>query len=165
MKIEDIEEDFIGVYSRVGGSIGFPDLPAKIIGILYLGSSEVSIDELAAKTGYSLASISTTTRIMETMGVISRVKKPGTKKVFYYMDKDLARMNIVKLDLMQQNFIGPMKEGLPPIINKYRNKTRDKDTKKKFELVESYYRQTLQLEDLLTEWRKQLEALSRKNKR
>jgi DNA-binding transcriptional regulator GbsR (MarR family) len=160
---DDIEKEFIEVYKRVGGTLGFPDLPAKIIGILYLGSSEVSMDELVTKTGYSLASISTTTRIMEKAGAIQRIKKPGTKKVFYYMDKDLARMNITKLDIMQQSFIDPMKEGLPPIIDKYKNKARDETTKKKLKLIENYYRQTLQLESLLTGWKKQLEELSRKN--
>jgi DNA-binding transcriptional regulator GbsR (MarR family) len=164
MEMDEIEKEFTDVFSRVGGSLGFSDLPAKVIGILYLGSSEVSMDELVAKTGYSLASISTTTRLLETAGVISRIKKPGTKKVFYYMEKDLAKMNIAKLAIMQENFIDPIKDGLPPMIERYRNKDKEETTKKKLKLVENYYRQTLQLECLLTEWIKQLEALSRKNR-
>ena len=158
--MEELDNDVMGFLSTLMKSYGLNDLPAKVTGALYIETEDVSMDYVARKTGYSLASISNTMKMLETMGVVQRIKKPGTKKVFFYMEKDLIRLNVMKINAMQNNFIKPAKETLPRIIKKYKNKVKDNKSKQKLRIIENYYTQLLQFEGILGEFIKKLEEMS-----
>ncbi len=158
--MEELDKDVMGFLSTLMKSYGLNDLPAKVTGALYIETEDVSMDYVARKTGYSLASISNTMKMLETMGVVQRIKKPGTKKVFFYMEKDLIRLNVMKINAMQNNFIKPAKETLPRIIKKYKNKVKDNKSKQKLRIIENYYTQLLQFEGILGEFIKKLEEMS-----
>ncbi len=68
---------------------GFPSPFASMISELYFEPEPISMQDLANRIGYSLASISLKLKMFEYLGFISRKKKPGTSKVFLYMEKDL----------------------------------------------------------------------------
>ena len=74
---------------------------------------------------------------LETLGMAQRVKKPGTKKVYFYMEKDLAKTNIRKLKASHEYLIKPMKERLPEIIDKYKDKVKTDKDKKKLKIIEN----------------------------
>jgi len=160
IKMEGLEEEFVGFISNVFRSYGLGDLASKIIGILYLEPEAVAMEDIARKTGYSLASISNTMKILGNIGVVQRIKKPGTKKVFFYMEKDLARLNIMKLRAAQNNFIKPAKEILPQIIDKYKNRIKDEKSKQKLRIIENYHAQILVSEEILQQAIERLEEMS-----
>ena len=74
------EEEFIEIVATAAKGHGFDDLSSKIIGILYIEPKKLSLDEIAQKTGYSLASISNSVKAIENARVIKKLKKPKTHK-------------------------------------------------------------------------------------
>jgi len=158
--MDELDREVMEFFSTLMKSYGLNDLPAKIIGVIYIEPEEVSMNYIARKTGYSLASISNTIKVVETMGVVQRIKKPGTNKVFFYMEKDLAKLNIIKIHAAINNFIKPAKEILPKIIEKYKDRVKDEKSKQKLKIIENYYAQLLQFEGILDEFMKKLEGMS-----
>ena len=88
-KMEPLDEEFIDMYKQMGQMQGADSLLSSIFGILYLEPEEVSMDELAKKTGYSLASISNNIKTLERVGVVKRIKKPGSRKAYFFIEKNL----------------------------------------------------------------------------
>jgi DNA-binding transcriptional regulator GbsR (MarR family) len=62
---------------------GFPRIAGRIFGLALLTEGPLSLDELAESLGVSKASISTDTRLLERMGLLERVTKPGDRKDYY----------------------------------------------------------------------------------
>ncbi len=158
--LKPLEKDFVEFHVKMGRAYGMSDLLMTIFGLLYIEPGDMAMEDIAKKTGYSLATISHATKTLETAGVILRKSKPGTRKVFFYMDKNLLRMNIAKLRSIQQTQIKPAKLFIPAMIEKYKNKARDADSKEKLKLIESYLNQMLEFEKLLQDWIRDLEKLS-----
>ena len=157
-----IEKDFIDFYGHMGKAFGMGDLMMKIFGLLYLEPKEMAMEDIAKKTGYSLATISNSMKTLEASGIVTRKSKPKTRKVFFYLDKNLLRMNINKFRAAQQLMINPAKIAIPPMIEKYKNKTKDKRSKEQLKLIENYLTQMLEFETVMKKWSKELEKLSQK---
>jgi len=160
--MKDIEQEFVGFFKDVGRGFGMPQLPMHVVGQLYMEPEPVAMEDIAKATGYSLASISNTMKMLEGSGVVQRSKKPGTKKVYFFMEKNLAMLNIRKLNAAMEIQIKPAKLKLPVLIKKYKNKAKDDVAKQKLKIVEDYLRQMLIFEKLIKKWRKELEELSTK---
>ena len=146
--------------TKLGKNYGLGELQSKVIGLLYIEPEDISLEEIADRTGYSLASISNTMKMLEAFGMVQRIKKPGTKKVFFYMEKNLAKLNIMKLNAVLNNFIKPNKDILPELIEKYRDKVRDEKSKKKIKIAEDYYKQLLRFEEITERWIRDLEKIA-----
>ena len=159
--MEELDKDVMEFFSTLFKPYGLNDLTAKVIGALYIEPEEVPMEYIAKKTGYSLASICNTMKMLETLGMAQRIKKPGTNKVFFYMEKELAKLNLMKLHATHNNFIKPAKETLPLMMDKYRDKARDEKSKQKLRIMENYYEQLLQFEGILDEFMKKLEGISK----
>ncbi len=158
--MKPLEKDFVDFHVKMGQAYGMGDLLMTIFGLLYIEPAEMAMEDIARKTGYSLATISNAAKTLETAGIIMRRSKPGTRKVFFYMDKNLLRMNIAKLRIIQETQIKPAKLMIPAMIEKYKNKALDGDSKEKLKLIESYLKQMLEFEKLLQDWIRELEKLS-----
>ncbi|MEM3374477.1 MAG: MarR family transcriptional regulator [Candidatus Woesearchaeota archaeon] len=128
-----------------------------VITILYLEPKEISLEELAKRTGYSLASISNTMKTLENYGFVERIRKPKTKKVYFYMDKDLAKINLQKIKYMS-SYIKEVLTQLPFIMHKY-SKNKDQSTKEKLKIIDNYYKQLLQFSQIVDSWKKDLEKM------
>jgi DNA-binding transcriptional regulator GbsR (MarR family) len=160
---DNLDEEAMNFMTTLGRVYGFPDLQSKVIALLYLEPDEISMEDIAEKTGYSLASISNTMKMLEAFGTIARRRKPGTKKAYFYMEKNLAKLNIMKFTAMQNNFLGPAKEILPALIKKYKNRVKDEKSKRKIAIAENYYKQLLCFEGMIAHWIGELEEMSAKN--
>ncbi len=140
--METIDQQFIEFYQSIGKSQGFNDnLLTTIMAILFLEPKDIAMDELATKTGYSLASISNKVKMLEATGFVKRTSKPGTRKVFLYAEKDFLKVFKQALIKEQENVITFAKTRLPEIIKQ--NKSADKQ---KTKMIENYYDQMLKLE-------------------
>jgi DNA-binding transcriptional regulator GbsR (MarR family) len=62
---------------------GLPRIAGRIFGLMLISEDALSLDEIADMLGVSKASVSTDTRLLERMGFIERVGKPGDRKDYY----------------------------------------------------------------------------------
>ena len=155
-----IEKDFIDYFNTFGKAFGWGDMPTTVIAILYIEPEPLAMEEIARRTGYSLASISNMMKMLETMGFVTRIKKPKTKKAFFYMEKDIVKLNKQKLVVAYENGIKPAKEILPQIIKKYENKAKDAREQKKLEIVQDYFRQIMEFEKILKHMIEDIDQIS-----
>ena len=140
--MSQIDQQFIEFYQNIGRSQGFNDsLLTTIMAMLFLEPKDVAMDDLAKKTGYSLASISNKVKMLEAIGFVKRKSKPGTRKVFLYAEKDFLKVFKQALVKKQENVINLAKKRLPEIVKQ--NKSGDKQ---KIKMIENYYNQMLKLE-------------------
>jgi DNA-binding transcriptional regulator GbsR (MarR family) len=84
-----IEEKIYSTFSGIASSIGYSPLHGRIIGVLLVQGREVSLQELARETGYSVSMISLSLDLLELLGVIKRVKKTGDRNLYIVLQGDL----------------------------------------------------------------------------
>lgn len=156
------EKDFISFFEKVGQNLGMDGLPMKVFSVMFLELEDMTMDDIVAKTGYSLASISNTMKMLEGTGVVQRTKKPGSRKIYFRVERNLARMNMLKLQAAKDSMVKPAKLYFPEMIKKYKNKLKDEKSKEKFKIIEDYYEQMLEMETIMDKWRQDLENLAKK---
>ena len=132
------------------------DVGAKICSIVYLSPEPVCLNELASKTGYSLATVSNTVKFLTNFFLITRVKKPGTKKVFVAGRNSPLDMLKSKTKMAMENEIKPIKKTFPELIKKLEGK---KKYEKELELIKKQYKETLLLEKVMNQMRKIVEKI------
>ena len=119
---ESSKSEFIERISANSKVNGLDELPSKLIGILYAEPREIDLDDLAKRTGYSLSAVSTAMKFVERAGIVKRLKKPKSRKVYFYMEKDIISMFTQLLRRKYESIILPSKHKLPKIIEGYKLK-------------------------------------------
>lgn len=148
MNTKPIEKEFIDYMVSTFTGFGMDRVSSKLLAILYLEPKEISMDELAKRTGYSLASISTKAKLFQRLSCFKRLKKPGTKKVYFYMEKDLVKIRKSNLEAAKQS-LNNAKNILPEIISKYKNTKLTQEDKQKLKIIKDHYNHVLKMEQLL----------------
>jgi len=161
--MESIEKEFIDFYIKVGKTWGMDILSSKLLGILYLDPKEISIEELAKKTGYSLASISNKMRFLENFGMITRIKKPGSRKVYYYMEKDAIKLAKMHFEKIYEAEIKPAKKVIPELLDKFKNIDLNKDERKKYEIIKNYNSQLKDIDNIYDKLRQEFKKTNGKS--
>ncbi|MCK5282835.1 MAG: hypothetical protein KAK00_05485 [Nanoarchaeota archaeon] len=148
--MEELDKKIIDLYQEMGRGQGINDpLLMTIFAKLYIEPEPVAMEDLAKETGYSLASISNKIRMLEPMLQIKRIRKPGTKKLFLYMEKDFLKIWKDALLKKQEYVVNNVKEKMPPILKDYKEKAKSSRDKKKLKVMEGYYEQILKFEKIL----------------
>ena len=157
--MNEIDQKFIDLYKEMGKAHGMCDLLGTIFARLYIEPGEVAMDDLAKETGYSLASICNHIKIFNSIIPIKKIRKPGSKKIFLYIEKDFTKM--MKDILLRKEEYGMKfaKGKLPSIINECKNKAKSNKDKKKVKILENYYKQIIQIEGLFHEMIEKFEHL------
>jgi DNA-binding transcriptional regulator GbsR (MarR family) len=140
------KEEFIDLVTEINKAKGLDELSSKLVSILFIEPKEVSLEELAEKSGYSLSAVSTSMKIFENTGFVKRLKKPKSRKVYFYMGKDMHNQFIQTLKKIYNVALVPMKEKLPNIIIRYK---KEKGNKDELKIIENHYQQVLQFEKLM----------------
>jgi DNA-binding transcriptional regulator GbsR (MarR family) len=71
---------------------GLPRIAGRIFGLMLISEDALSLDEIADMLGVSKASVSTDTRLLERMGFVERVSKPGDRRDYYqHTDRSFER--------------------------------------------------------------------------
>ena len=107
------------------------------------------MDELARETGYSLASVSTKLRMLTPLLGIRRIKKPGTKKAYLYLEKDMLGMCRDALIRKEEHFVKKVMEKLPLLIKEYQAVAKTEHDKKKADVLEGYYNQIIKFGNII----------------
>lgn len=149
--MDSLEKEMIDFYRAAGRLQGVDDSLTTIMGVLFLEPREISMEELAKKTGYSLASICNKIRMFEPAGFVKRIRKPGTKKIFLSAEKDVLKILKKGFIIKQESVIKLSKERLPGIIEKYKKKKLTDEQKEKLKIIEDYYKGMLRFESIIKE--------------
>ncbi len=155
----DASKDFVELLQDTVKGLGLDPALGAIYGEIYLEPGEISLEELSGKTGYSLASISGKAQALESIGYITRVRHPGTKKVFFRAEKDIIKL-FREVFLKKQQFkIEMVKNRLPGIISECKKTARSLQDKERLKILENYYQQMLKAEKLMEKMREGLDSL------
>jgi|TARA_Y100000310_G_C20688367_1_gene820583 DNA-binding transcriptional regulator GbsR (MarR family) len=157
--MQNLDKEFIEIYKEIGRGQGVDESFLTIFARLYIEPGELAMEELAKETGYSLASICNKIKMFGNIIPIKKVRKPGSKKVYLYMEKDMVGMVKQALILKQQYGINIIKEKLPRILKEYKFKAKSERNKKKLKILEDYYSQSLKFEIILKKMVKELDKI------
>ncbi len=70
-------------------AIGLPRMAGRVLGWMLLAENdEAALEDLARDLGVSKASISHATRLLEQLGVLRRVGRPGTRQAYFRLTED-----------------------------------------------------------------------------
>jgi len=65
------------------------ELYGYIYGVLFFEDEPLSLGKIAERTGYSLSHVSTALKLLENIGLVKRIKKPGDKRAYYTAIKNI----------------------------------------------------------------------------
>jgi len=134
----------------IGVSTGLPSSFVTVLAELYFEPEEISLDELAERTGYSLGSISMKIKMLHQMGFVSRRKHPGTNKLFLYMEKDIVGHTVRNWIEVKQRSIRQLKLQLPKLIKKYLKSKLSKKEKAQFGIAKDLFDQATKMEKAIS---------------
>ncbi len=152
------EKDAMKLFDNIGKSYGTDSLTSNIISIIYLEPEAVSLDEIAKRTGYSLASISNKIKQIELFAPIRRVKKPGSKKTYLFMEKGMFKVFKTQMKKHREIKVVPLKKHLPQIIKDYKKQAKTEKDKKKTKILEQYYKDVEKFDKIMSKMLKRLEG-------
>jgi len=139
------KEEFIKLMYDINKSKGMDELKSKIISILYVEPKEISLEELAKRTGYSLSAVSTSMKMFSNSKLIKKLKKPKSKRIYFYMEKDIIPYKIEK---KKKKIVDKeiAKKKMPEIISGYKKMKRGEEETK---IAKKYYKQILIAENIM----------------
>jgi DNA-binding transcriptional regulator GbsR (MarR family) len=76
-------EQFIERAGMLWEEDGLPRIAGRIFALTLISKDSLSLDEIAESLGVSKASVSNDTRLLERLGFIERVSRPGDRKDYY----------------------------------------------------------------------------------
>ena len=76
-------QDFIEQAGMLWEDDGLPRIAGRIFALALVSNEALSLDEIASRLGVSKASVSNDTRLLERLGFIERVSRPGDRKDYY----------------------------------------------------------------------------------
>ena len=158
--MEELNKRITELFQDMGQGQGLnDDLLMTIFSTLYLEPEPIAMEDLVKKTGYSLASISNKTKMLSPMVNIKRIRKPGSKKIYLYMDKNILSIWKDMLLKKEEHVVNRVKEKLPAILKEYKNKVKTAEDKKKLEIMKNYYGQVLKFGDIINKITKEFDDI------
>ncbi len=108
------EERFIEAMGLAHEEDRLPRIAGRLVGLLILSPDPVRFDRLAERLRVSRASISTNTRLLENMGVIQRVTRPGDRRDYFKINEEPGLLlRIADRYRTRQASAEEMKQALP----------------------------------------------------
>lgn len=81
--LEGAEQRFVEKMGLLFETDGLPRIAGRMLGLLLLSDDSMSLDDLASGLRVSKASVSTNGRLLERLGVLERVSRPGDRRDYY----------------------------------------------------------------------------------
>ena len=82
-RLEEVEEDFVGLWRRMGGLWGISPTMAEVHGLLYITGEALSMDAIMARLGISRGNVSMNLSKLVEWGLVRRVHKRGDRHDYY----------------------------------------------------------------------------------
>lgn len=83
-------DSFIELMGRHFDEEGIPRIAGRLFGLLMLTEEACSLDDLAERLRVSKGSVSSNARLLENLGIIERVTRPGDRRDYYQMAGDMS---------------------------------------------------------------------------
>lgn len=112
-----IAEDFIERMGLLTQAEGLPRIAGRIMGFLVIHGGPFSFSELAKRLRVSRSSVSTNTRLLESLGAIERIAHSGDRQDYFRIRPDAyARIIEKSVQRMQhaRETVENTRDGLPP---------------------------------------------------
>ena len=107
---------------------GMPRIAGRILGLLLLTPEPLSLDALARELQVSKASASTNARLLERLGAVERVAKPGDRRDYYRVDNRMPeRMLQIRLERVtrMRDLVAECLEGGAPASEEVRRRLEE----------------------------------------
>lgn len=89
MGVEEAKRIMMEHFANTARRFGLNGLYGYIYGVLFFEDEPMSLGEIAEHTGYSLSHVSTALKLLENIGLVRRIKKPGDKKAYFTAIKNI----------------------------------------------------------------------------
>lgn len=147
--MDECDRAFVSYYQKVGRAYGMDELSSSIFALLFLSPEEIALEDLARETGYSLSSVSNKTRMLEMTGCITRVRKAGSKKVYFYAEKDIMKMTLQLMEKVGSVEVTAAKSEIPEIISQLNASGLSASQKKKIKILQAYMKDLQKFDKLV----------------
>ncbi|WP_198011277.1 GbsR/MarR family transcriptional regulator [Thermococcus sp. PK] len=87
--VEEAKRIMMEHFANTARRFGLSELYGYIYGVLFFEDEPLSFGEIAERTGYSLSHVSTALKLLENIGLVKRIKKPGDKRAYYTAIKNI----------------------------------------------------------------------------
>lgn len=87
--VEKAKKIMMDHFANTARRFGLSELYGYIYGVLFFEDEPLSLGEIAERTGYSLSHVSTALKLLENLGLVKRIKKPGDKRAYYTAIKNI----------------------------------------------------------------------------
>lgn len=138
--MRNIDEDFLEIINTDPILEAGSGVLKKIFVVIYLASEPISMEEIAKRSGLSLASISNKAKILESLELVKRSSITGERKVYLHAEKNLIAIHKRKIDQMAYKW-GRILDSLPRLLNKYEDVQLSEKEKNKIEIIKSFREQ------------------------
>lgn len=113
--LQAAEERFIEGMGLALEEDRLPRIAGRLVGLLIVSPQALRFDRLAERLRVSRGSISTNTRLLENMGVIERVTRPGDRRDYFQINEQPGLLQRVADRFRdRQAMAEEMKQALPP---------------------------------------------------
>ena len=154
-------DKFIDLITDINKKKGLGSLPSKLIAEMYIEPGKLSIDDLIERTGYSRSAISSEMKNLTRGGLVKRTKEPGSKKVYFYMEKSLIDKFVNNFKENYVNIVNMLEKEIPLIIAEYEDIDSEKAEKEK-KILENYYEEMQSIKEVLDDFFLRLEKIKEK---
>ena len=134
---------------------GLDELPSRIIGILFMENEDISMDELAKRTGYSLSAVCTSMKLLVKSPAITKKRKPGSKKLYFFMEKSVGKSIVKTIEESAEQFMKTIIKRLPKLIENYK-KEKPRNYREEVKKLEMYYKEVMIIDEEMKNFKNSL---------
>src|SRR5262245_3125065 len=91
-RLEEVEQDFVGLWRRMSALWGISPTMAEIHGLLYITGAALSTDDIMARLGISRGNVSMNINKLVEWGLVRPVHKRGDRRDYYESLSDVWEM-------------------------------------------------------------------------
>jgi len=90
--LDSVEQDFVGLWRRMGSLWGISPTMAEIHGLLYITGAALSMDDIMARLASSRGNVSMNLAKLVEWGLVRRVHQRGDRRDYYESLRDMWEM-------------------------------------------------------------------------
>jgi len=87
--LDSVEQEFVGLWRRMGSLWGISPTMAEIHGLLYITAAALSMDDIMTRLGISRGNVSMNLTKLVEWGLVKRVHKRGDRREYYQSITDV----------------------------------------------------------------------------
>lgn len=113
-EIVEIKQSIYSAFSGIASSIGYSDIHGRIIAALLVFNKKLSLQDLAKETCYSISTISLSLDLLESLGMVKKIKNAGDRKLYIELKGNL-------LEGLKKAFMIKLQKNIADSLTKFEN--------------------------------------------